>query len=225
MTDWQGEPGVGGVFVQYGCGWTAPAEWLNFDASPTLRLERLPVVGRWCTRNPARFPDNVRYGDIVSGLPVADGSVDGLFASHVLEHLSRADCDRALVNSYRMLKSGGVFRLVVPDLLLRAQRYVAAAEAGDSAACHSFMTDSGLGRETRPSGLVSRLVDAFGLSRHLWMWDEAGLRMVLEQHGFRRIRRCRTGDADHAAFALVEQSGRFFDAVGRPELALEAIRE
>jgi SAM-dependent methyltransferase len=219
------EGGDRGVFVQYGCGWTAPPEWLNFDASPTLLLERLPGVGRWFTRNPTRFPQTVRYGNIVCGLPVPDGAVACLFASHVLEHLSRADCERALANSYRMLKPGGVFRLIVPDLRQRARRYIAASDDGDDTACHAFMIGSGLGRETRPFGLINGLIEVFGHSRHLWMWDEAGLRAALARHGFRRIRRCLMNDAAHPAFTLVEQSGRFFDESGQPELALEAIRE
>ncbi|HEX8242224.1 MAG TPA: hypothetical protein VF541_01965 [Longimicrobium sp.] len=34
-----------GIHAQYGCGPCAPAGWRNFDASPTLRLQRLPAAG------------------------------------------------------------------------------------------------------------------------------------------------------------------------------------
>ncbi|HEX6859864.1 MAG TPA: hypothetical protein VF138_06660, partial [Caulobacteraceae bacterium] len=61
------------LYVQYGCGLSAPDGWLNFDASPTLRLQRLPLVGRLLTRGRVRFPEAVRYGDITRGLPLADG--------------------------------------------------------------------------------------------------------------------------------------------------------
>ncbi|MCI5142460.1 MAG: methyltransferase type 11, partial [Candidatus Electrothrix sp. ATG1] len=30
-------------FIHYGCGLSAPESWLNFDASPTLRLQRIPL--------------------------------------------------------------------------------------------------------------------------------------------------------------------------------------
>ena len=60
--------------VQFGCGFTAPETWLNFDASPTLRVERLPLVSRLYTKNEQRFPPNVEYGDIVKGLPLAPKS-------------------------------------------------------------------------------------------------------------------------------------------------------
>src|SRR5687768_2759097 len=100
-------------YVQYGCGWSAPPSWLNFDASPTLRFERLPIVGRLYSRNAQRFPRNVRYGDIVKGLPIAPVSCKGIYCSHILEHLSQEDVEIALANTFRYLRSGGTFRLVV----------------------------------------------------------------------------------------------------------------
>jgi hypothetical protein len=71
-----------GNYVQYGCGLSAPAEWINFDVSPTLRIQKIPILGGLLKgRLNTRFPDNVRYGDIIKGLPVADNSCDGLYCS------------------------------------------------------------------------------------------------------------------------------------------------
>src|SRR5262245_31656094 len=33
------------VYLQYGCGFSVGKDRLNFDNSPTLRIERLPVIG------------------------------------------------------------------------------------------------------------------------------------------------------------------------------------
>lgn len=88
------------AFVQYGCAWSAPESWRNFDASPTLRFERIPVVGKLYTKNESRFPENVEYGDITKGLPVNDTSCDAVYCSHVLEHLSLSDCRVALKNTH-----------------------------------------------------------------------------------------------------------------------------
>ena len=49
-------------YVQYGCRWSAPSRWQNFDASPTLRFERTPLIGRPYTKNQSRFPSNAEYG-------------------------------------------------------------------------------------------------------------------------------------------------------------------
>src|SRR5687767_11842143 len=98
-----------GLYVQYGCGMCCPESWVNFDASPTLRMQRIPVLGKLAPG--PRFPKAVRYGDIVKGLPVADASCDGMYCQHVLEHLSLADCRAALRNTLRALKPGHIFRL------------------------------------------------------------------------------------------------------------------
>lgn len=107
-------------YVQYGCGFSAGDGWLNFDASPTLRIEKIPFFGKIASvalsGNSDRFPESVRYGDIRKGPLVPAGTADGIYASHVLEHLSLVDFRKALANTYLMLADGGVFRLIVPDL-------------------------------------------------------------------------------------------------------------
>jgi hypothetical protein len=58
-------------YVHYGCGLTAPLEGDNYDISPTLRIQKAPVVGKiLSSKLNIRFPGSVKYGDIVSGLPV-----------------------------------------------------------------------------------------------------------------------------------------------------------
>lgn len=210
------------VLVQFGCGWSVSENWCNFDASPTLWFERLPLVGRFCFKNAERFPTLARYGDIVKGLPFAPGSVDCVYASHVLEHLSHRDCLTALRNTRRMLKPGGVFRLIVPDLSWRVDAYVKARGAGMPDASIALMRSTMLGIEEEERGPFGMLKRLLGRSRHLWMWDEGALADALTNAGFRSVRRCRFGDASHPAFAELENEGRFFED-GNPELALEAI--
>jgi SAM-dependent methyltransferase len=192
--------------MQYGCGWSAPTGWLNFDASPTLIFERLPLVGKLYTRNDRRFPDNVRYGDIVRGLPLAPGSCDGIYCSHVLEHLALDDFHTALENTKRYLKAGGYFRFVLPDLEQLARNYL--SDASPSAAS-SFMEASCLGRRSRSRGIKGLAVYLMGNSSHLWMWDEKSLAEQLTAHGFKSIRRASFGDADDSRFNEVEDPGRF----------------
>src|SRR6516164_5453535 len=143
------------MYVQYGCGLSAPSGWTNFDSSLTLRFERLPIIGKFHRKNAARFPANVRYGDIVSGLPVKSNSCEGVFASHVLEHLSRQDIDEALVETYRILRSGGIFRLVVPDLERAAREYLQCVDDKHPTSADAFCWDKTmLGRRTRSRNLL-----------------------------------------------------------------------
>jgi len=196
----------GGLYVQFGCGLCAPSGWMNFESSPTLRFERIPVLGKLYSKNAMRFPANVRYGDILIGLPVADASCSGIYCSHVLEHLALEDIDAALTNTYRYLVTGGIFRLVVPDLGELVRCYV--SDNADTAS-HRFLEASGLGRRRRPRGLFEFIRDWFGNSAHLWMWDERSMAAKLRQHGFLEIRRAVFGDSEDPRFREVEDKDRF----------------
>ena len=197
------------MYVQYGCGFEAPKEWRNFDASVTLKWERVPILGHLYTKNATRFPANAESGDIVKGLPLRDESCQGVFASHVLEHLPLEDFHKALENTKLILQKGGVFRLVVPSLEWFAREYIARVDAGDSKANEFFMRDTSLGEQTwsrRPTRFIFELLRT---SRHFWMWDVLSMSAALGEHGFQNIRRCYFGDSSDPMFKLVEHKGRF----------------
>jgi SAM-dependent methyltransferase len=225
---------LGGIvpseYVQFGCAYIAPTGWTNFDSSPTLRLERLPLVGRLININPRRFPANVLFGDVVKGLPTASGTATGVYASHVLEHLALDDFRRALEEVFRILAPGGVFRLVVPDLASRAEHYLTSAGRGNAEANGEFMRLTHLGNDRIPKSFSGKVRFAFANSHHRWMWDYPGMAHALADAGFDRIRRASFNDSDDPAFFLVEERSRFYwsprgDAdVEVPECAVEARR-
>ncbi len=195
-----------GLYVQFGCGWCAPRGWVNFDASPTLCFERIPIIGRLYTRNASRFPENVRYGDIVKGLPVDALSCKGVYSAHTLEHLTLDDAERALANTYSYLKEGGTFRLVVPDLEKLVRDYLS---DGSATAAHRFMESACLGLRNRSRGLTGLLKQWVGNASHLWMYDEKALTEMLTRQGFTAVRRCSFGDASDPRFHEVEEADRF----------------
>ena len=206
-------------YVQYGCGLSAPAEWINFDASPSLRIQRMPLFGILLrSQLDVIFPKNVRFGDISKGLPgIAANSCDGLYCSHVLEHLCLADFRKAIKNSHKILKSGGIFRLIVPDLEVLARNYLASLENGDKEASVRFITNTLMGKQIRPKGLKALLKLGLGNAEHLWMWDQHSLTHELEKAGFSKIRVAAFNDSTDPQFQLVESADRFTDSI-----ALEA---
>ena len=213
-----------GLYIQYGCGLCAPESWMNFDASPRLKLERLIGARKLLKRTTGLvFPVNAKPGNIVTGLPVPDECATAVFCSHVLEHLPRADVALALQNTFRMLRPGGLFRLVVPDLQWRAARYIRSAAAEDPTAADTFLEACSLGRMATPKGWIAWISGCLGNSAHLWMSDFSALKMLLEKSGFVGVRRCEPGDYDDPRFALVEDPSRFFDG-GERELAMQARR-
>lgn len=54
--------------------------------------------------------------DLRFALPYEDNSFEGVFSEHTLEHLYPADSVRLIGEIYRVLKPGGIFRCIVPDL-------------------------------------------------------------------------------------------------------------
>ena len=209
------------VFVNYGCGTTAPDGWLNFDASPTLKIQKIPFIGSWLTKliQNVIFPKNVFIGDIIKGLPIENDSCDGVYCSHILEHLSYEDCMVAIKNTYAILKPNGVFRCVLPDLEAIAKEYIANLNNGKTDANVIFFEQSLLGKKKRRRGLIGLLVNFFGNSNHLWMWDFLSLKSELAKAGFKSIRRCSFNDSSEVSFLTVEEESRFSGA-----LAIECIK-
>lgn len=79
-----------------GCGSITHPDWVNLDIAPTH-----PMVRGW---------------DFRRGLPATDGTVDVCYSSHVLEHATIAEAQFLIQDCARVLKSGGIIRVVVPDL-------------------------------------------------------------------------------------------------------------
>ena len=202
------------LYVQYGCGLCAPDDWLNFDASPTLRIQRIPLLGKLVSKKlNVIFPANVRYGDIIKGLPIKENSCDAVYCSHTLEHLALVDFRKALKNTYTILKPGALFRCVVPDLEYAAREYIQSLEGNDPAAGTKFMQQTMLGIEQRPKGIKGFITIALGNSHHLWMWDKRSLAVELVNANFRSIRECSFNDSGDEMFKQVEYEGRFINAV------------
>lgn len=203
------------IYVQYGCGLSAPKEWINFDVSPTLKIQKMPVIGAIVKNKLSiTFPANVRHGDIIKGLPVSEGSCDGVYYSHTLEHLSLQDFRMALKNTFKILKVGGVFRCVVPDLEYSAREYLKSLDSGDNKASIRFVgSNTLLGLEKRPRGLEGFIRTFWGNSHHLWMWDSKSLSEELINAGFTQIRSCKFNDCEDEIFKYVEDINRFENAV------------
>ncbi len=94
--------------VNFGCGQLIRPEWVNLDIDP---------------RDPA-----VMHADFRHPLPFESGTVDAVYHSHVLEHLDRDDAKAFLKENARVLKPGGVLRVVVPDLEVVVSHYLEALQ-------------------------------------------------------------------------------------------------
>lgn len=69
--------------------------------------------------------------DIRQALPYADDSFDVVYSSHVLEHLTPDAGERFLREQFRVLKPGGICRVVVPNLEEICRIYLRHLEEAD----------------------------------------------------------------------------------------------
>lgn len=120
----------------------------------------------------------------VERLPMfADGSVDLIYASHVLEHFSRKEFRGVLQEWFRILSPGGVLRLAVPDF----------------AACAKLYHEQGL--KDGLTGLVGLIVggqrDQYDF--HKMVFDRPLLTRELRAVGFGEVREWNWRETEHAA--------------------------
>lgn len=120
------------LLLNLGCGTRVHPAWVNIDYSPIFRL-----VQHWLFRPFARvqvLPGYVNH-DLRRGIPFKTTVVDVVYSSHFLEHLEHRYAMPFLQEVYRVLKPGGIVRLVVPDLETFASNYLsalAAVRSGDA---------------------------------------------------------------------------------------------
>lgn len=115
-------PAGGEIKLNIGCGISGVPGWWNIDNSPTILLSRIPF-GRRLFRTPD-WPKDVRRVNVVRGLPFPDASVLYIYSSHLLQSLTFDESFRILKESFRVLREGGLLRIVVPDLKSVIQTYL-----------------------------------------------------------------------------------------------------
>lgn len=101
--------------------------WTNTDITPHILISKIPalpfVLYKLGLMTIARYEQHVHgvfsmldYLNLCKPLPYADNTVSAIFSSHVFEHLFMDEVEKLISECYRVLRPGGVCRVVVPDL-------------------------------------------------------------------------------------------------------------
>lgn len=159
------------VKLHLGCGRKYLPGWVHVDALP---YEHVDHVGP------------------VQALPfAADGSVDLIYACHVLEHFGRHEYRDVLVEWHRVLrKRGGILRLAVPDFAACAKVYMAGTLS------RGILDVTGL--------LMGGQRDEYDY--HKMLFDEPSLTAVLKDIGFSEVRHWDWQKTEHAGMDDYSQS-------------------
>lgn len=98
------------VMVNIACGNSYVDGWVNLDYVPL---------------SPA-----VIQANLLGRLPLADAEADVVYSSHFLEHIPRKRMAGFLAECFRVLKPGGLIRLVLPDLDELCREYLRQRDVG-----------------------------------------------------------------------------------------------
>lgn len=127
-------------------------------------------------------PRDAKNGDTIYPLPDADGSVDEIRASHVLEHFRRETIAAVLGDWARVLKPGGTLKIAVPDFHAIAKGYL----AGEAMNVQGYV----MGGQTDANDY------------HYAVFDEETLRDMLLHAGLVAVRRWESEIQDCAALPI-----------------------
>jgi|SRR5581483_448727 len=141
--------------------------------------------------------------NLAKGIPFASDSVDIVYHSHVLEHLDRSVARQFLSEILRVLKPGGICRIVVPDFESVCRAYIqhvdrCRGEPAQSSNHENFVSgilEQSVRREAAgASGRkgLTRLIEQIVLGdarrrgeTHQWMYDRISLPHILRAVGYR----------------------------------------
>lgn len=130
--------------------------------------------------------------------PLGSGSAKYIFSEHVFEHFGYPDeIGHVLSECYRVLKPGGVLRVIVPN----ADRYLRAYADNDE----EFVRKVG-GDSATSISLVNTMMRENGFHRYAYNFDE--LEKVLKQAGFAEVRPSALGASQHQDLNLDLNNGQ-----------------
>jgi predicted SAM-dependent methyltransferase len=177
------------IRINIGCGQSPTEGWENYDNSLGLRLSKFPILVTIASKlgllsqkqmgfiNFARN-SNIIWADAARHIPQPNNSVEVLYSSHMLEHLDRNQSISFLKEARRVLISGGIIRLSVPDLRLHVNSYLQDEDADK-------FIESTLLFTKRPKNIFERIkYSIVGDRHHMWMYDGISLCKLLESTGF-----------------------------------------
>lgn len=124
--------------VNIGCGLSVEPEWINVDGNIFILLRKSPKYFKrlfYSLSSIKNYMDvnefiqklennKFVHHDIMYGIPFSNESIDFIYTSHFLEHLYREDGIKFLSDSYRVLKTGGIIRICIPDLQYAISLYI-----------------------------------------------------------------------------------------------------
>jgi predicted SAM-dependent methyltransferase len=165
------------LMVNVGCGPIGHDDWINVDYGLLAFIHRFSFLEKIAIKlgvlpksYQLKWPKNLRIHNSRKGLNfLVSDSVDFIFTSHFLEHIKRYEVMHFLRSAKRCLKSGGVLRVVLPDINLVVKKYLenpTSHEKIDEINDHFFGT---IVQSTEKPSFIERIKFLF-MRGHQWMY-------------------------------------------------------
>lgn len=179
--------------INIGCGITPISGWNNYDNSLSVRLSKYNILVnlllkfkiisieqfefiKFCKDN------QIFWADATKLIPESTNSASIIYSSHMFEHLDRHEANKFLSEVYRVLKPGGILRLVVPDLKYAIKKYLLNNDA-------DLFIESTLLCVDNPRSFIERIKFILvGNRHHHWMYDGKSLSDKLHSNGFDSVK-------------------------------------
>jgi predicted SAM-dependent methyltransferase len=181
--------------LQLGCGYNLLPGWINTDSQPVATAD---------------------YLDFTRPFPFSSNAFDAVFCEHTIEHIEKAEASHMVAEVFRVLKSGGRFRVVTPSL----ENFCRLALEPQSPTAQTYLAfHRNYTRDAKATiaDAVNRIFYSHG-HRHIYAMSE--LALMLQQAGFAEIKAMPAGTYGDEIFHGVDGHGR---VIGADINAIEAM--
>ena len=190
--------------LNLGCGACVVNGWTNVDYGLGARMAKVPgfrALNKRLRVFTLDWDNRIVIQDLSKQFPWDDESVNIIYSSHLLEHFPRKEGRVFVSECFRVLRRGGIARLVVPDLSYIVREYVDGRLRADE-----LVERLGVLYGAGKTGITKRLAPFISFP-HKCMYDVPALLAVLCESGFHAESR-RPFDSAIEDIERIEQVGR-----------------
>ena len=175
--------------LNIGCGPSGLKGWLNYDwgvlplLSKLIYLRKILIFLGVLPKGYETSWPSIKLVDIRRKFPLKDNTVKYIYCSHVLEHFERWEALKIFTECKRVLKKGGVMRIVVPDIEKMFQLYHQAKNRPGRELCRLWW---GFNKDEKPKNFIQKISRWF-IRDHRWNYDLSELRILIKEAGFSKV--------------------------------------
>lgn len=177
--------------IQIGCGSNLLKGWLNTDLN---------------------FNENVAFLDAGKIFPIESNSFNYVYSEHLFEHLTVNSQLNFLLESFRILKKGGVLRIATPSLTFLINLYLNQEDLGNRNYVDWAVKNVPNLRQVKKV-VSTEIYDNYVINNFFKDWghqmihDFTSLKNLALQCGYSEVRECEVGKSDYAALVKIEKHG------------------